>query len=365
VTCSLTPLSSHQPAIKLCIDKKALSHNYINIKKLSHPAKVAGVLKANAYGMGAKEVAEILWHEGCRHFFVAHNEEGYNIRHVLGSDAFIYVLNPLLQGHCDLFDTSALIPILNSFEQIDLWYSYLFKLKKALPAGLHVDTGMNRTGISYDEAERCMSIFNNKSLMDLRLIISHMSHRNFDTPYSQLQMDRFETATKFFPTIPKSLGSTSSLAAQKNIFFDMVRVGFGLYGFGLDKLKNVCSLWAQIYQVHQVKKGDYIGYEHTYKAPSLMKIATLLIGYGDGIPLSLSNKGYVDICGYRAPIVGRVSMDLMSVDVTHVPEPLTHPRQWVEIFGTRISPKTVADEASTHVYELFTRLGPRIKREWG
>ena len=307
-----------ESAIKLCVDEAALSNNYKKLQKITKNTICASVLKANAYGLGCDKISNILYESGCRYFFVSHVFEGIQLRNNLGNNPKIYVLNPEFDSGIEDLINSNLIPVLNYIDQINSWKNICLLKNKKFPCVIHVDTGMNRSGISYYDFE---NILNDIEKLNIEIIMSHLAMSDISHEITLNQYDRFMNVSKYFPNSLKSLGSSNSVIKNNSDFFlDMVSRRYMVFMvLGMMVCKCVPSLWAKIYEVMELKKGDFSGYEATYVAKKHMKIATLLIGYADGIPLNLSNKGYVDICGHKAPIIGRISMDLMTIDITNIP----------------------------------------------
>ena len=305
-------------SIKLLLDLNALCNNYKKLKKIIGDTICATVLKADAYGLGCDEISTSLYKCGCRHFFVSHNEEGIKLRKNIGDDSKIYVLNPNISSGIDIFINNKLIPTLNYIDQIKNWKKLCNISGTNFPCIIHVDTGMNRSGISYYDFSNSLSYINE---LNIEIVMTHLFMDDVFNEITFNQINRFMNVANYFPNSLKSLCSSNYVIKNKNeLFMDMVRIGIGIYGVGDDSFQCVPSLWAKIYEIMEIKKGDCIGYEATYIAKNDMKIATILIGYADGVPIGLSNNGYVDISGYKAPIIGRISMDLMTVDITNIPE---------------------------------------------
>ncbi len=360
----------HKPSVPLAliIDLDAVVHNYRVLKsQLGKDVICAPVLKANAYGMGAQEVGERLYQEGCRHFFVAHISEGIHLKSHLKADAFVYVLNGLRQGDEDLYAHFNLIPVLGDPVQIHTWNSYCERKGKCLKAILHLDTGMTRTGLPTKAVQNLGLL--QVSNMEIVCVMSHLvctyqpSH-----PRNQLQRDLFETLRNRFPFAKASLGCSGGVSLGPDYHFDMVRPGLALTGCriavpkGEYKLKPAIKAYAQILQINEITAGESIGYDATFIASRASRIATLGVGYADGYFRNLSNKGEVYFAGQKLPIVGRISMDLLTIDITDVDDQKIHVGDWVELFGDNILAHELAETAGTISWELFTRLGSRFER---
>jgi alanine racemase len=353
------------------VNLDAIVANYRTLSTLVKPAVCSAVVKADAYGMGASRVGAALYQAGCRDFFVAYLDEGIALRQALpagGEDATIYVLNGYFEGLELEFANSALIPVLSNISQIQQWRRFGEGQSKLLPAALHVDTGMTRNGIPADELTLLREDPRLLQGIQVKLILSQMAFsEEQDNPSHETQRHRFQEARKALPAAPASLAKSAAIFLGTSYHFHLVRPGIALYGscqsFESPPLLNpALDVWARIYQVQTVQKGQGVGYNQTYSFPSQGRAATLAVGYADGYPWSLSNAGYVTIAGYRAPIVGRISMDMITVDVTDIPEPLVHPGGWAQLIGDAMTIHDLATYAKTTPYEILLRLGKRYKR---
>ncbi len=355
----------------LVINLAASAENYRRLTHLAKRARCAAVLKADAYGLGAAPVGVTLYNQGCRDFFVAYADEGISLREALlnkGLDAKIYVLNGLFPGAEGVFTEYHLIPTLTDLDQIQRWHHHAKVLGRSLSAALHVDTGMSRTGLPSKEIQALAhgSAFLQGITIDLilsQMVYSFEEHLVF----SQQQRQRFEQALRYLPKAPRSLAKSGAIYLGAEFHYDLVRPGVALHGINPtsrphNPLVPVVSLWAKIYQVQHVVVGQSVGYNQTYIAEKNRQIATLALGYADGYPWSLANTGHVTIGGYRAPVVGRISMDLVTVDVTDIPEQFIYPGAWAQIIGGDVTIETVAQQSKTVPYEILLRLGKRFQR---
>ena len=322
--------ASHQSeasSAKLTIELDAIAANYSLLRTKVAPAICAAVVKANAYGLGALEVARRLLAEGCRHFFVAHPGEGVelrNLRDVALEQSSIYVLGGLSTAPASVFTTYDLVPALPSISDIELWATHARKLERRLPAVLHFDPGMSRLGIP--AADALMLTQRQLDHFDLHFIMSHLACSDEPAhPKNAEQRERFAAIRGRYPGLKASLANSGGIFLSAAYAHDLVRPGAALYGLtpttGVpNPMKCVLKLEAPLLQVRHLAKDDTVGYGATFRAGEQMRIATLGVGYADGYPRSLSNCGQVLIGGVRAPIIGRVSMDLVTVDVSAVPE---------------------------------------------
>ena len=353
-------------AAVLRIDLDALVENYRMIQRQIAPAAVAGVVKANGYGLGAGIVACSLQEAGCRHFFVAHLGEAMALRTMLDNDTALFILNGLQPGMESDCAAIGAIPVLNSLDQIARWSEMARTLNRRLPAALQADSGMSRLGLPPEEVAILRAEPERLAGIDLRLLMSHLACADDpDAPSNNKQRQSFETFSKDFPDVPRSLDNSggSFLHARH---FDMVRAGIALYGGAPQGdapiMRPVVSLNAGIIQLRTVPAGAAVGYGLTHVCERATRIATIAVGYADGWPRHLSNRGSAYIGGHRASIVGRVSMDSITLDVTDIPDALLYPGAPAELLGTHQTVDQVAADAGTIAYEILTQLGHRYHR---
>ncbi|MBB3809688.1 alanine racemase [Pseudochelatococcus contaminans] len=364
----------HIAGAVLRIDLGAIVANYHIIRKQAAGAEVAGVVKANAYGLGAPEVAAALAQAGCRHFFVAQLSEAVSLRHALDasgalSNATLYVLNGLQPGAESVAAEIGVTPVLNSLDQVDRWSAEAAACGRALPAALQVDSGMSRLGLPPAEVETLASAPERLNGIDLRVIMSHLACADDATAKAnKAQTEAFEVLASRFPGVPRSLDNSGGSFLPRG-HFNIVRPGIALYGGAPqagspNPMHPVVTLEARIVQVRDVPAGVGVGYGLSSVAGYARRIATIAVGYADGWPRHLSNCGSVFIGGHRAPIAGRVSMDSITIDVTEVPPALLYPGASVELLGPHQTIDDVASDAGTISYEILTQLGQRYAREY-
>ena len=355
----------------LTIDLGAVAANYRFLADKVAPAECAGVVKADAYGLGVAQVAPALYAAGCRTFFVAMLAEGLALR-TLVPDAVIYVLDGLHGADPADFIAASLRPVLVSRGEVDRWLATAGAETDGR-AGLHLDTGMARLGMPADELDALIA--EGHQLMRLRpsLVMSHFACADTpDHPSNREQPHRFRAALARMALSPDV---TCSLAASSGIFldpeqaFDLVRPGAALYGIAPvanqpNPMRQVVRLQAKILQVRRVDAGSTVGYGATHRFARQARLATIGVGYADGFTRALSNRGGVLIGDRRAPIVGRVSMDLVTIDVSDIPEEQAQPGSWVDLIGPYSPLDTVAAEAGTIGYEILTGLGRRYHRRY-
>lgn len=336
---------------RITIDLDALAHNHAVLRDAAAGAEVAPVVKANGYGLGAQQVAYRLWDEGAKTFYVARVFEGEALRRVF-PDAVIYVFDGYLDGA--RLEAANLRPVLNSREQVNAWRAE----RPRLPATLHVDTGMNRLGVRVEEAEALTDL-------PIELVISHLACApEPDHPLNALQAERFAHVASVFPNARKSLANSAGVFLGNAFRFDQVRPGISLYGGGPherpdERLQPVVTFEAPILQVRDVHAGESVGYGAAFVADRPMQIATVAAGYADGVLRSTHPRGHAFIAGEKRPIIGRVSMDLIVVDVSGLRVRSGEP---VELLGPNILLDDAAAAAGTTAYELLTRLSSRAER---
>jgi alanine racemase len=356
----------------LTVDLAALRANWARLNEVSGRAECAGVIKADAYGLGLAPIAKALTSEGCKTFFVATVEEGRTAREVQPG-ATIYVLDGLLPGaeaHYAGFD---LRPALSSLAEVRDWAAYSRSRGRKLAAALHIDTGMHRLGMPQSEVEQLAAEPDLLANFETTLVMSHLACADEPgNPMNEAQRQRFNMLRAKLPPAPASLSNSGGTFLGTPFHFDLVRPGIALYGGRAHEgspnpMRTVVRLAARILQVHDVAPGDSIGYGGIFKVQRPSRIATIACGYADGFLRALSvatgEAGPVGYVGdYPVPIVGRVSMDFITVDVTDVPAELTRRGAWVEVMGSRVTVDDLTDRAGTIGYELLSRLGPRVHR---
>ncbi|WP_176590328.1 alanine racemase [Sphingobium sp. EM0848] len=351
----------------LRIDLEALADNYRIIQRQVAPATVAGVVKANGYGLGVEHVAATLMDAGCRHFFVALLGEAVALKPALREGVALFVLNglqPGAEGECAAIGA---IPVLNSLDQIARWAKQARALGRRLPAALQVDSGMSRLGLPPEEVAILIAEPEWLDGIDLKLIMSHLACADDpDAAFNDVQRGNFEALARHFPDVPRALDNSGG-AFLKRGHFDLVRAGIALYGGAPQGAPNpmrpVVALEARITQLRRIPAGAGVGYGLTHRCERPTRIATIPIGYADGWPRHLGNVGSAFIGSIRVPIVGRVSMDSITLDVTDVPDALLYPGAPVELIGPHQTIDDVAADAGTISYEILTQFGQRYCRE--
>ena len=357
----------------LTVDLDALAANWRLLQdRMGGPEAgraCAAVVKADGYGLGAVPVARRLAAEGCTTFFVAHAEEGVALRDVL-PEAGIFVLNGLLPGAAELFARHRLAPCLNDREQVRAWLDHCAEAGP-MPAALHVDTGMTRLGLDPEDLD-ALDLAAVLSLPGL-VVMSHLACADEpDHPLNRRQQAAFAEIWPHFPAARASLANSSGLFLGADYRFDLGRPGYALYGgnptpsAGTNPMHPVVRLQAPVLQVREIRERRTVGYGATAGTAPPARIATLAAGYADGYLRAISNRGSVFIDGHACPVTGRVSMDLLTVDVTEAMRKGSdiHPGVLMDLIDARHTIDDVAANAGTIGYEILTGLGGRYRRRY-
>jgi alanine racemase len=353
------------------VDLAAIATNWRRLCARHAPGAVAAVVKADAYGLGAAGVAAHLHAAGCRHFFTAHLSEALALRPLLPG-AMLAALNGPPAGTEPAHLAHDILPVLGSLDDIDRWTAFARRQGTRLPALLHVDTGMNRLGLDAAGLARIAADPARLDGLSLRYVLTHLAAAELaDDPANAAQLHRFAAACAMLPPAPRSLANSSGLFLGPAFASDLARPGAALYGVNPtpgrpNPMRVPVRLQARILQMREIQAGEGVGYNALWRARRPSRIATLGIGYADGWPRALSGSSLAAIPvtpgfdGPPVPLVGRVSMDLTTCDVTD--HPTLHPGDWLELMGPRVTPDDIAAAAGTSAYELLTGLGPRIAR---
>jgi len=362
-----------QPTAELTVDLGALVANYRLLQRRAKPARAGAGIKANAYGLGAREAAPALFKAGCRQFFVAILSEGIALRPVV-PEAEIYVLSGPIGGDEPEFAQHRLMPVLNSPQQIELWSRWC-AANGAIPAALHIDSGMSRLGLAPLELDRLIADPSPLRPFPVPMVMSHLASADeAASPQNAQQLAQFNSALdRVLPLLPArplvSFANSSGIFLGKDYAFDLVRPGAALYGLNPtpaapNPMRQVVGLKARILQVRHIDAHQAVGYGAAHRSTRATSLATLGLGYADGVFRALSHVGAAFVGGIRAPFVGRVSMDLITIDVGHVPPHLVQPGAWAEILGEHQSADELAAAAGTIGYEVLTALGSRYQRRY-
>lgn len=349
----------------LTIDLGAVVANWRLLSRLHASGPVGAVVKADAYGLGAIPVAQALHQAGCGHFFVALLHEALEIRPFLPG-AMIAVLDGLMPGMEAVYQDHDLIPVIGTLAELDAWAVAGEAAGRALPTILHVDTGMHRLGLSPREVALLHHAPGRLDGLDVRYVMTHLiSSEIAHDPLNERQRTRFEIACTGLPEAPLSFANSSGIFLGERWGSDLARPGTAMYGLNPtpgqpNPMRQVVNLEARVLSVRDVPAGEGVGYNATWHAARASRIATAGVGYADGLHRTLSNRGRAFFDGHPLPLVGRVSMDLTTFDVTD--HPAVQAGCWLEIFGPNQSPDDVAAQMGTNALEVLTSLGRRYAR---
>jgi alanine racemase len=362
-------VAAEQAGTTVTIDLDALAANWRFLAETSGSAECAAVVKADAYGTGIEVAGAALMQAGCRTFFVAHVFEGQRLRAV-APHAVIYVLNGLMPRTAPLYLKTCLRPVLSSLAEMEDWREAAGRNRA--PCALQLDSGMNRLGLVASEIAQAHDL---STRLDVSLIMSHFvwSGRATQADKVGAQIASFEELRKPWPDIPASIANSSGIFSAHRPHFDLVRPGYALFGGNPtpdrpNPMRPVVAMEAKVLQVRDIAKGESVGYDGRWTAPTARRLATISAGYADGIPCSAlgTNDGaphgqaYVD--GALCPIVGRISMDLIVLDVTDAPAVARGDS--VELLGAEITIDDLASRAGTIGYEVLSHLGIRSHRRY-
>lgn len=352
---------------QLVIDLSALRANYRVLRDNVSPAECAAVVKADAYGLGARPVVSALYREGCRTFFVAQLCEALDLQPTLPADCTIFILNGLDPGGEAACANAGFVPVLNSRVQIERWRSEARRRGVALPSAIQIETGMSRLGISEAVVDQLAEDTSLSDELDLRLVLTHLACADEPRlPVNEEQLRRFQELADRFPGAPRSIANSCGTFLSGAYHLELVRPGIALYGVPPQSeclgIMPVVSLRSRILQIRQLPGGSAVGYGHTYATPGPRRVATIGVGYADGWPRRLGNVGAAWFHDIRLPIIGRISMDSMAIDISAVDSGELHEGDFVDLIGPMQSLEDVAGDAETIPYEILTQLGPRHAR---
>ncbi|MFT5643684.1 MAG: alanine racemase [Janthinobacterium sp.] len=360
--------SARRSGAILTIDLGAIRANYRLLRRRVGQAACSAVLKSDAYGLGAARVASALYQEGCRHFFVAHVDEGIALRPHLAPDADIFVLHGAPPGAEADFTANGLIPVLNCLQQVSGWRSHACALQRTLPAIIQVDSGMSRMGLAAREIDAWLSDPHFLDGIELRCVMSHLACADeINHPMNAQQLARFCAIRARLPHCPASLANSSGIFLSCDYHFDLVRPGAALYGIApnaTQQMHPVVRLQGKVLQTRTIERGDHVGYGVRYSASETQQVATVSVGYADGWLRSMSNVGIAIVDGIKVPLIGTVSMDSSTFNVSAVPAHCIAPGCLIDLICVEHTVDAVASLAGTIGYEVLTGLGPRLHRHY-
>jgi alanine racemase len=355
----------------LTIDLSALAANWRLMAERGGSADCGAVIKADGYGIGLEPAMRALLAAGCESFFVATLVEGERARAVSAS-AVVHVLDGLAPGAGARLAKAGLRPALCSLAEIEEWAALSLASGRKLEAALHFDTGMNRLGLNPRDAGAARAL---AAGVNVKLAMSHFVSSQWpDDPRNARQIAAFEAVRAAFPGVPASLCNSSGVFLPQRPHYDLTRPGYALYGGNPtphlpNPMRPVVRLEARILATRDILAGETVGYDATWTAARPSRVAAIGAGYADGVPISASARagkpgGEAIVGGRRCPIVGRVSMDYIVLDVTGAPREAARRGAWAELLGESIGVDDFAARAGTIGYEILTRLGARYARRY-
>ncbi len=356
---------------RLTVDLAALVENWRRLAALGPDAECSAVVKADAYGLGLSPVASALAAAGCRTFFVANAAEGVALRGI-APQAVIYVLDGLVPGAAEPLLAARLRPVLASLAEIDAFAALGRAHGRKLEAGVQIDTGMNRLGLAPAQAAEAAR---RAQEIETTLVMSHLVCAQWpEHPTTLRQIADFAELRRLFPKAPASLCNSSGVYLPGRPHFEILRPGYALYGgnptpAAANPMRPVARLEAKVVSIREIGRGESIGYDATWTSSRPTRVATLGVGYADGVPVSASprdgKKGAeAMVAGRPCPFIGRVSMDFVVLDVTDLPQDAVRIGDMVELLGEAIEIDALAARAGTIGYEILTRFGPRYERRY-
>jgi alanine racemase len=358
----------------LTIDLDAIVANWRKLEKAAVPAECAGVVKANAYGCGAASVARALANAGCKTFFVATLDEAAVVRAAVPASAVIYVLDGFFQNSGEAYAKIDARPVIGDLNELAEWDVFCRRSGWEGGAAIHIDTGMNRLGLSVTEAQGIIPRINAGD-HGITLVMSHLtSAEQLHSAANARQLTAFREIAALFANVPASLSNSSGIFLGSQFQFDLVRPGAALYGVNPtpeadNPMRPVVELKARILHIRNVERGETVGYGGTWTARRPTKLAIVSAGYADGyFRAAGSNDGSrgaeVVIAGKRCPIAGRISMDLMAIDITDLPNNAARRGHMATLIGEGITVDELAHHYGTIGYEVLTSLGRRYARTY-
>jgi alanine racemase len=355
----------------LTVDLDAIIANWRKLEKTAVPAECSAVIKADAYGCGAEQVARALSKAGCKTFFVATIEEARKVRAAVPEPA-IYVLGGYFQNTGEHYAQINCRPVIGDLNELAEWDVFCRRTGWTGGAAIHIDTGMNRLGLTLAEAQAIIPRINAGD-HGITLVMSHLvSAEQLNSPVNAKQLAAFRGIASEFSGVPAALANSSGVFLGAPFQFDLVRPGAALYGVNPtpeadNPMQPVVDLKARIVQIRNVERGESVGYGGTWTARRPTKLAIIAVGYADGyFRAASSNDGTrgaeVIVAGKRCPVAGRVSMDLIAIDITDLPPNAARRGHMVTLLGEGITVDELAHHFGTIGYEVLTSLGRRYAR---
>ena len=355
----------------LTVNLDAIVANWKKLEKTAVPAECAAVVKANAYGLGAEQVARALASAGCKTFFVATLDEARSVRPAVPS-ATLYVLDGVFQNTADAYARIDCKPVIGDLNELAEWDVFCRRTGWRGGAAIHIDTGMNRLGLTIAEAQGLIPRINAGN-HGITLVMSHLvSAELINNTTNARQLATFREIASEFSGVPASLSNSSGIYLGPQFVFDLVRPGAALYGVNPtpeadNPMQPVAELKARIVQIRNVERGETVGYRGAWTARRPTRLAIVAAGYADGYFRAASASdgtrgGEVVVAGKRCPVAGRVSMDLIAIDITDLPANAARRGHMVTLLGEGITVDELARHFGTIGYEVLTSIGARYAR---
>jgi alanine racemase len=352
----------------LIIDLNAIEENFRTLTRLLLTSECAAVVKANAYGLGLEPVTAKLANAGCRTFFVADIAEARRVR-ACAPDVAVYVLNGFSTEAAAAFAEISVQPVINTVADLAEWDAFVAASGWRGGAAIHVDTGMNRLGISIAEAAALASRLHDET-HGFTLLMSHLACAELtDHPLNASQIRQFRELRLLYRGLPASLANSSGIFLGEHAHFDMARAGAALYGINptpgrANPMRSTIELSGRILQLRQVPQGETVGYGGAWTARRASRIAVASLGYADGLLRAASGSDAkrgtsAIVAGKRCPVAGNISMDMACIDVTELADDEVRRGDFAIFIGEQITLEEVAESAGTIGYEILTRLAPR------
>jgi alanine racemase len=352
----------------LDVDLDAIVANWRRLSTIAGGVAAAAVVKADAYGLGAAPVAAALARAGCDTFFVAHVDEAIALRAAVPAAA-IFVLHGVARGAESALRAHRLTPVLSTPDQIAVWGAEAARIGERLPAALHLDSGMARLGLSEAEVDALAADPARLAPLDLRLVLSHLAAAEEpENPSNERQRTTFERLRAKLPEARASFANSSGVFLGRPYHFDLLRPGAALYGVApragkANPLAPVVRLSARVLRLATLEAGTPVGYNGRFTTSAPTRIATVAVGYADGFFRALGGRAQAGFAGRRLPIVGAVSMDMVTIDVSSLPDGLLREGDFVDLIGGDADGvDALAEAAGTIGYEILTALGARFQR---
>lgn len=352
----------------LNIDLSAIRENYRRLSAKAGGAKTAAVVKSNGYGLGADKVASQLMLDECGTFFVAHLDEAIKLRTAIGLSPEILVLNGIPDNYSVDFTANNLTPVINSLSDLALWQAQSKQMDKPLAAALQVDSGMSRLGLCAKDVQQIQNAPDMLDGININLIMSHLACAGEPShPANEQQRRAFDALCNMLPKAKRSLANSSGIFLSEHYRYDLVRPGAALYGinpvsYTQNPMMPVVRLQARVLEIREAPVGTHVGYDYLFEAKTPRRLATLSIGYADGWHRHRTTGAWYN--GTDLPLVGRISMDSMVVDITGVPENQLSRNMFVDLINNEQTLDVIANAEGTIGYEVLTSIGERVERQY-